>query len=158
MRLLVGVANRSVVLTKAASEPLLAIAAAKSLLSYREAYPDAIKSLVSLLILRGEVIKKGLQGELYSRLLLIIARHQACAPDFVQPDRRVTPISVANFLETLLGEGLGLPSGGHGTRENAMASRMTRHKSDLINGQVGKGWINFTHIVQLKDPITTMDV
>ena len=69
MRILTGVVGPLIV-TTSPSGPILAIAAAMVLNTSSETYQDVIETLLDKLILRGLIIDHGLQGELYSRLLL----------------------------------------------------------------------------------------
>ncbi|OBZ66715.1 hypothetical protein A0H81_13308 [Grifola frondosa] len=75
MRLLMGIKSGSMVITKAASEPMLAIAAAELLNDpYRPIFYElAMQTLVEKLVEPGLVLGRGLQGELSCRLLLTLA-------------------------------------------------------------------------------------
>jgi hypothetical protein len=150
MRVLVGVTG-GLVITASPSEPMLAIAAAEALNTSSETYKTAIETLLDKLILRGLVLDRGLQGEVYSRLLLMLARDKATmtlSPSFVKYDaigsaHHVHAVRLSCFLQTLLGDDLGIPD----SLVDQKALRMTL----LI--ETSEVWINFTHFVQLSQPI-----
>src|SRR5262245_44862363 len=79
MRMLIGVSGR-LVITASPSEPMLAIAAAFVLNWSTDSYKEALKTLINELILRGLILDRGLQGELYCRLLIMLARDKAVLP------------------------------------------------------------------------------
>lgn len=133
----------------------------------RAQYKEAANTLVSDLILQGKVIERGLQGELFARLLFTLARDLPHGPAFVsdQPgpsepsEPYVNPTQVGALLEALLGPDLGLPpSRGDGNTQKR--SHATTQIEDAVSksyhGPVENGWINFTHIVQLEQPLKTV--
>ena len=132
----------SLVITACPSEPTLAIAAATALNRSPQVYRTAIMTLVDRLVLRGVVLDRGLQGELCSRLLLTLARDQAVSPDsFVDNGPKgpnIRPVKLSRFLETLLGDDLGIS-------EKESCTEFLSTVSGI--------WINFTHFVQLTQPL-----
>jgi hypothetical protein len=151
MRILIGVVG-PLVLTSSPSEPMLAIAAATALNTSAETYQKAIETLLDKLILPGLILGGGLQGELYTRLLLMLACDKALLPHggrFWENDpdthvRRVRPVRLSRFLQTLLGEDLGI-------RDDDV--EQTNHCDNLLE-DTSEVWINFTHFVQLSTPIS----
>jgi len=109
-----------------------------------EGYETAITTLLDLLVLRGLVLDRGIQGELCSRLLLTLARDKAVS-SFVQVDPeepkvpKVQPVSLDRFLQTFLEENLGI-------------SGEEKLRTEFL-GTVSGIWINFTHFVQLTEPL-----
>lgn len=159
MRTLVGVANRSMVLTKTASEPMHAIAAATQL-SLADRCEKAVEKLISRIVLKGTIIEKGLQGELFTRFLLIFARDQPDGSNFVSggTNPSVTPVCVGAFLKALLGDELGLTpqiNDRTGVVDSGL-KRMQKCRSNLLDGHGGDGWINFIPIVQLEQSIDSV--
>ncbi|OBZ66936.1 hypothetical protein A0H81_13279 [Grifola frondosa] len=159
MRLLMGVRTGNVVSTKAASEPMLAIAAADILnaenvdVSEPDFYTKAMTTLVEKLVEQGLVLDRGLQGELSARLLLTVARDRAALPkggDFVtrEPPYRISPVSVSAFLKRLLAE-----EGSNNLRGLKQPSSI----EDLLESNEDM-WINFTHFVQFEKEIDAIDV
>jgi hypothetical protein len=150
MRILTGVVGPLVV-TTSPSEPMLAIAAARALNSSSKTYQKAIETLLDKLILRGLILDRGLQGELYSRLLLMLARDKAavCAgysfviPDSISREPTVRPVQLSNFLQTLLGPDLGISDGI--PDQVTLCTNLLQATSNV--------WINFTHFVQLSGTI-----
>jgi hypothetical protein len=146
MRILTGIAGPLIV-TAAPSEPILAIAAATALNASTQTYKDAIETLLDKLILNGLILDRGLQGELYTRLLLILARDKAATlhgGKFVKDDPithvpGVQPVRLSHFLQTLLGQNLGIRS------DNVEQSLLRT----LLLEDTSQVWINFTHFVQL---------
>jgi hypothetical protein len=149
MRILVGVSGR-IIITAAPSEPMLAVAAASILNDTPRGYKGAVETLLNELILRGLVLDRGLQGELYSRLLLTLARDKAVLPeggDFVKEQglvHTVLPTRLSEFFKTLLGADLGIPL------SNMPQSRL---RNDFLQ-EMEWVWINFTHFIQLPDSIS----
>jgi hypothetical protein len=145
MRILIGVSGQ-LVITASPSEPMLAIAAASMLNRDDKTYKEALTTLLEKLILRGLVLDRGLQGELYCRLLLTLARDKAVLPDggsFVHRcdgDHKIRPVRLSKFFHTLLGRDLGL--------DTSQANLRTSFLYDMTNV-----WINFTHFVQLSESI-----
>ena len=146
MRILRG-AIGSLVITTYPSEPILAIAAARSLNSSPADYKKAIGTLLDRLVLRGLVVDRGMQGELCCRLLLTLARDKAVS-SFMQQDvhspegPKVQAVELSLFLQALLGEDLGVP------RDKIL-------RAEFLNSVQGI-WINFTHFVQLTQPLDEM--
>jgi hypothetical protein len=152
MRILIGVAGQ-LVITSSPSEPMLAIAAATALNTSPETYQTAIETLLDKPILRGLVLDRGLQGELYTRLLLTLARDKAVLPDggeFVEnsPDEvpAVRPVRLSQFLTTLLRTNIGISD-----RDAAQRKLRTALLDDM-----SEVWINFTHFVQLSTPLSVV--
>ncbi|KAL0945338.1 hypothetical protein HGRIS_000836 [Hohenbuehelia grisea] len=149
MRILRGVINRSILWTSAPSEPILAIAAATSMLPFSEkhrhttvhrhkAYDDVITTFVNKLILQKEVIEKGTLGELISRLFLTIARDAAlgCRP-FVDLSENITTVSLHEFFVALLGDSF------------------YEGKPEIVQ-ELKQYVINFTHFVQISHNISLL--
>jgi hypothetical protein len=146
MRILTGVTG-SLVVTTSPSEPILAIASAAALNASYETYRAAIVTLLDKLVLKGLVLDRSLQGELYTRLLLTLARDKAAllrASSFVTGNSgsgyKIEAVDMKSFLEVLLGSNLGLAP-----------DQETLRKSFLK--KMAGVWINFTHFVQLREPI-----
>jgi hypothetical protein len=140
LRILEAVVD-SMVITTSPPEPMLAIAATMAMNYSEETYKTALWTLLDKLILKGIVLDRGLLGELSSRLLLLRARDKA-TPGCVNldPVRRqpmVWPIQLSTFLETLLGDTLGL----RGNDKDNIRFELLQEASSV--------WINFTHIYQL---------
>jgi hypothetical protein len=112
MRILTGAVGPLIV-TTSPSEPLLAIAAATALNTSSDTYQDAIETLLDKLILPGLILDR---GELYSRLLLMLARDKAtvrgdCSfvmPDPISREPTVRAVELSKFLQILLGPKLGI--------------------------------------------------
>jgi hypothetical protein len=146
MRILTSVIG-SHIITTSAPEPMLAIAAAQAINASPKTYQHAIGMLIDKLILRGLVLDRGMQGELYSRLLLTLARDKAVVQggSFLRVDPRsivphVRAVSLSHFLQNLLGKGLGTSD-----RQETLRQNLLQDMSGI--------WINFTHIAQLSKPI-----
>ncbi|OBZ66974.1 hypothetical protein A0H81_13300 [Grifola frondosa] len=144
MRLLMGVRAGSMVITKAASEPMLAIAAAVLLNDPARPifYESAMQTLIEKLVEQGLVLDRGLQGELSGRLLLTLARDKAirAGHNFVMKQRgalSIVPVTVADFLSTLVGR-------------SVLSKRLLEDNEDV--------WVNFTHFIQVEKEISTIDV
>jgi hypothetical protein len=128
---------------------MLAIAAAIALNTSPETYREAIGTLLEKLILHGLVLDRGLQGELCTRLLLMVARDKAVEDDnrqFIMPHPisgvdTVQAVRLSCFLTTLLGPKLGVSSVDQVRLREGLLSRTSRF------------WINFTHFVHLSKPI-----
>ncbi|KAL0954584.1 hypothetical protein HGRIS_003544 [Hohenbuehelia grisea] len=78
MRTLIGVIDRTILVTDAPSEPMLAIAAAEVMTrpGNHSEYQQTMASLVQALIL-NDVVDRGSLGELLARTYIIIARDAA---------------------------------------------------------------------------------
>jgi hypothetical protein len=150
MRLLTGVVGQ-LVMTTSPSEPMLAIAAAEALNDSSKTYQQAIKTLLNKLILRGLVLDRGLQGELYSRLLFMLARDKATLPhggSFVTNDPKsgmpkIQAVRVDLFLQALLGPTLAIST--NSTNQQSLCMDLLADMSEV--------WINFTHFEQLSEPM-----
>ncbi|OBZ66844.1 hypothetical protein A0H81_13296 [Grifola frondosa] len=154
-----GVRTGNVVTTKAASEPMLAIAAADILnaenidVSEPDFYTKAMTTLVERLVEQGLVLDRGLQGELSARLLLTLARDRVALPkggDFVtrEPPYRISPVSVSAFLKRLLAEEGS--NGFSGLRQPSAIVDLLESNEDV--------WINFTHFIQFEKEIDAIDI
>jgi len=151
MRILCGVVG-SLVITTSPSEPMLAIAAAQALNSSTEVYQRAMHTLLEKLVLKGCILDRGLQGELCSRLLLMIARDKTNLPSggpFVETRPKtdilqIRAVRMDEFLKTLLGPSLGVS-----LKQAALCSQLIADMSEV--------WINFTHFVQLSKAIDEID-
>jgi len=103
-------------------------------------------TLLEKLILKGLVIDRGIMGELGSRLMLLRARDKATTAGdnkFVKVEGDVSSVQavqLSNFLQTLLGKGLGVSK-----EQSALRDLLLEDTSDV--------WINFTHFVHLSIPI-----
>lgn len=96
------------------SEPALAIVNAETL--NQSNYTLATRTLLDKLILRALVHDRGLQGELFTRVLLTLARDQATIPNgssgsFIHTRKtsalEVKSISLMAILDDPLGDSLG---------------------------------------------------
>lgn len=150
MRILIGLSGH-LVTTAAPSEPILAVAAAWALNSSTKTYREAIETLLGKIILRGLIIDRGIQGELYSRLLLTLARDKAVLPNGGEFTKRsnsnvheVQAVQLSRFLQTLLGQNLGIPA--NEVEQSELCYRLLQDMSTV--------WINFTHFVQLSVSIS----
>ena len=114
MRILIF-AGKEFIFTNCPSEPALAVAAACALLREKNNYRDAFQTLVTGLVLQGTIQDRGASGELCTRLLLLIARDYATAPDkshragrlFVtgsSEEQVVAAVTLLDFVKTLLGD------------------------------------------------------
>ncbi len=151
MRILMGVIDHKFVVTKAPSEPILAIAAATALnegTEGRRNHHIAMEVLLEKLILHGIVLDRGVQGELCSRLLLTLARDEAAmtTPEGFAGLNAINPVKLSKFLETLLGHELGL------CREDDKQINMRKGLRQWADGV----WINFTHFAEVDGEINTM--
>ena len=151
MRILIGVSGR-LIITASPSEPILAIAAASMLNRTDQTYKEALKTLLDELILRGLILDRGLQGELYCRLLLTLARDKAVLPHggyFVKVQDNystIRPAKLSEFFQTLLGRNLGIP-------EDDIEQSNLRY---TFLSQMSRVWINFTHFVQLSECVSEL--
>jgi len=130
-------------MTSSPPEPIFAIAAAEAMNSSEEIYKTALRTLLKNLILESVVLDRGLQGELSTRLLLLRARDKATpgGNGFVKIDPisrlpMVQPVELSKFLQTLLGDTLGIAD-------------EQRNVRDKFLKEASSVWINFTHIWQL---------
>ena len=142
MRILDAVVG-SMLITTSPPEPMLAIAAAMEMNLSEETYKTALNTLLNKLILKGVVFDRGLLGELSSRLLLLRTRDKATSGgngpvkiDRIRRQPMVEPVELSKFLQTLLGDTLGLPD-------------EQRDIRDKLLEEASSVWINFTHIFQL---------
>jgi hypothetical protein len=142
MRILEAVID-SMVITTSPPEPMLAIAAAMAMNYSDKTYKTALETLLDKLILKGVVLDRGLLGELSSRLLLLRARDKATSGgngcvkiDPISKQPTVQPVELSKFLQTLLGDTLGLPD-------------EQRNVRDKLLQEASSVWINFTHFYQM---------
>ncbi|THG94313.1 hypothetical protein EW026_g7126, partial [Hermanssonia centrifuga] len=152
MRMLMGVIDHTFVVTKAPSEPILAIAAAIALNEKPKSEPPqyikAMDTLLASLIIPGIVLDRGVQGELCTRLLLTVARDEAVrttSKAFAGLDA-INPIKLSTFLKTLLGYDLGLCQ--EDDEQNTMGEDLQCWADEV--------WINFTHFAEVDGEINTM--
>lgn len=142
LRILYAVTG-DVVDTDCPPEPVLAIAAALSLTQSVKTYALATQTLLKELVLKDLNLNRGVQGQLYCRLLLTMARDFACYdPHATVPFsfiRQSTPHSYAvkavpliSFLTALLGA--------------AVVASSPELELYCVNR-----WVNFTHFEQLLD-------
>jgi len=122
---------------------MLAIAAAMAMNYSEETYKTALGTLLDKLILKGIVLDRGLLGELSSQLLLLRTRDKAtpggkgCVTyDPVRRQPQIHLVELSKFLQTLLGDTLGLPDQDANVR-------------DKLLWEASSVCINFTHIYQL---------
>lgn len=113
MCILMGVIDHKFVITKAPSEPILAITAVTALnegTEDRRNHNIAMEVLLEKFILHGIVLNRGIQGELCSRLLLTLTQDKAAmtTPEGFAGLNAINPIKLLKFLEMLLGHDLGL--------------------------------------------------
>lgn len=137
--------------TEAPSEPVLALAAAVALTENLEDYREALAYLFNELILPGVILDRGAQGELCTRLLLILARDQAAMSvhDGRFMDASLThilPITLANFLEILVGPDYGCPD--EESKETVVELRT------LCQGLA----VHWTHSHVLKKPLDELSI
>ncbi|KAF8324222.1 uncharacterized protein EI90DRAFT_3076385 [Cantharellus anzutake] len=138
MRILKNVIDPSLIKTVTPSEPPLAIAAMKELMTSREAYKKALNTLVNEVIINESILERGYENELFSRVLLTLARDWASRFSRLL---QVPVVSASVFLTTLLGENLGL-------LPNDRGHQLLKEMDDTH--------INFTHIFQLTDDIDNL--
>lgn len=155
MRILKGQIDADTVETCAPSEPMLAIAATSILTKNEQTYRQAIEHLIKKLVVEGQVLPRGLQGELFARILLILAMDSWSVrnPQRSQVPRSLPQLSRSRFvlqtigldeyLTSLLGEDLG---------QDVKKPQDTLRKEILEWAKPYK--LNFTHFYQAKRPIT----
>jgi len=148
MRILVGIAG-ALTVTASPSEPILAVAAAQALNTSTRIFQTAIETLLEQLILRDLILDRGHQGELYSRLLFMLARDKATtilSTSFVKYDSirnaTVQAVRMSSFLQTLLGRNLGILDS---VGQKDLRMNLLRDMFEV--------WINFTHFIQLSQSI-----
>ncbi|EIW87308.1 hypothetical protein CONPUDRAFT_87150 [Coniophora puteana RWD-64-598 SS2] len=144
------------------SEPMLAIASASALTSTAGKYLRACNTLLEKLVSGNLLSDVGDQGELCSRLLLLLARD---VTTFRFHDRFVRPygsdegdggdqiyaISLTDFLDALLGPSSPLPrteidrAMSFGFKEMELARELRAFCDDK--------WVNFTHFVRIHKTI-----
>jgi hypothetical protein len=145
MGILLGVEDRSIAHTHAPSEPILSMAACEILNKTLMDYVAAVHTLANMLGQQSIIVDRGKQGELFSRLLLTIARDQAtCGPgNELQPrpsyisnisQYRLRVITLWQLLSTLLG-----PDG--------------LKNQPRLEAHARAAHVNFTHFIQLQDVI-----
>lgn len=141
MRVMVGMEQDSGLLdTISPSEPILS-KAAMEILCENDAWPQTISSLSTELLDMG-IIEKGLKGELYARMMLILA--QDCARRQKKQSANEKPtfrpyITIREFLQALYGDS---------------------HHADLgkIDDKVLGAYINFTHFTSAGEDVKSDDV
>ncbi|EIW78405.1 hypothetical protein CONPUDRAFT_138698 [Coniophora puteana RWD-64-598 SS2] len=145
MRMLFAVVDRTYIETRVPSEPILALAAAQALRP-SESLKTAINTLFQKLLLQGHIMDRGVQGELYARILLTLARDAATQACNVGPDKNyfvvvndamhfVATITLAGLLTELHGDKKEDP-----TYKNLLQMAQKKH-------------VNFTHFVHLNQMI-----
>lgn len=147
MRVLIKVIG-NILVTKAPSEPILAIAAAEVLNQDTDTYTTAIDTLLQKLLITGDILDCGNAGEMLSRLLLTMARDKATIKTHGQivsysdggSIAHVNTVTLHEFLETL--------AGCHFGRE--------QHDPILakFHAFTGKIVLNFTHFAELRDIVS----
>lgn len=150
MRMIVSVVGGKMQ-TEAPSEPVLALAAAVALTENMEGYREALAYLFDELILEGVILDRGAQGELCTRLLLILARDHAAMSvhDGRFMDASLThilPITLADFLETLVGPDYGCPD--EQSKETVAELRTLSHGLS----------VHWTHFHVLKKPLDEIPI
>jgi hypothetical protein len=136
MRILLRVVDKSLVVTDSPPEPIMAIACALQL-QRPGFYAAALKTLVKELVTKELVVDRGREGELYTRILLVMTMDLS-VPRPLIVDRHVRPVALKSFLTTLLGEDLGLAADADVTE---LRTQMFDSFRDVH--------LNFTHVVQL---------
>ena len=151
MRILMGVVD-DIVITKAPSEPLLAVAAAQVLNRPGNDYNLAMETLLTKLVLDGIVLDRGLQGELCGWLLMVLARDKATFPEggyFIPRDSTlpavIPAVNLSQFLSTLLGNNFGLSD----ELDQTKLCNDLKHWADNV-------WLNFTHFVEIDTDISEL--
>jgi len=132
------VVDRTFIKTTVPSEPCLALAAAWALRPTSKDLGVALRTLVDTLILQETVLDRSGQGDLYARILLIMARDKATDKggpiqdyyvDTTAAGTHVQTITLADLLIQLHGDGLEMnQQQGQGLQE-----QQTRHKEDALD-------------------------
>ncbi|KAJ6601109.1 hypothetical protein DFH09DRAFT_901248 [Mycena vulgaris] len=147
MRLATGIHGRMLI-TACPSEPILALAAAIAINATAETRKNATQALVALV--SKYRVDRGLEGELYSRLVLVIARDIATTHD-VPPGENpfikttssgpaLRTVTLDNLLRSLL-------------RTSAVPAR---YRDSLA--QIGKGvYVTFMHFMELDVDVAVLD-
>ena len=138
MRVVISMDQETGVLdTVTPSEPVL-VKAAMEHLCIKDNWSESIRTLAIELLEKG-LIEKGLKGELYSRLILILARDwlqiNASLPTSVPQLQATSMFTVQQFLMALYGEN---------HRESVL----------LIPPQIREAWMNFNHFVSTDEDLT----
>jgi len=149
MRILTSIAGRQIN-TAAPSEPILAVVAGRVLSYSSRLYQGAIETLLHKLLIPGLVLDRGRPGDLYARLLLMLARDKATSlygGTYVRESYdgvdEVVAVRLSRFLRTLLGDDLGVPN---------FDAEQIKLRNQLLE-EMDHAWINFTHFVKLSVPI-----
>lgn len=143
MRVLVSVVGDTLV-TAAPPEPILAVAAAAAVTMTLEDHKKAYRTLLTGLIQKGLVLDTGEQGELCSRLLVLLTRDMATLKfrsTFVvdeERDARINVISLREFFTTLLAANDQDVNFGFG--ETELAAELAKFCDEK--------WINMTHFIK----------
>ncbi|KAI0056650.1 hypothetical protein BV25DRAFT_1903092 [Artomyces pyxidatus] len=147
---LVSVDNK-VIIPEAPSKPLAAIAAAEMALT-QPRYTQSM-SAVSVLIALGTAIDPSPHGGLCHRLLLVMARDFAVrcqeptytgitSSVFGEYPESVVPVTLTTFLQTLLGQNLGVDE------DHPELTKLLEFGNDC--------WINFTYLARLERDVDTL--
>ncbi|KAJ7642745.1 hypothetical protein DFH06DRAFT_606247 [Mycena polygramma] len=123
-------------LTTCPSEPILALAAATAINSSPECARNTTQALVALIT--KYQVDRGLEGELYARLIMVMAR-DAATPTLVESEA-LQPTSLAAFLRSLL------------HRQHIPATSLATFERIGVNVQ-----LTFTHFVELEADIGIID-
>ncbi|KAL0954555.1 hypothetical protein HGRIS_003519 [Hohenbuehelia grisea] len=169
MRTLIGVIDRTILVTDAPSEPMLAIAAAEVMTrpGNHSEYQQTMASLVQALIL-NDVVDRGSLGELLARTYIIIARDAALnGQSFVDTSSplnpgKVRPVPLKSFLTSLLP---GIAFGKVTFKTVGTGKKKQQQKDTTINPVHGVAMLdevqdyvlNFTHFVQVSQNISFVD-
>ncbi|KAF8536708.1 hypothetical protein BDD12DRAFT_275659 [Trichophaea hybrida] len=151
LRLVIGIDREGGRLkTSTPPEPIVSDVASEILVSpvvgcaSRDNWVFSIQTLTEKLVSTGRV-EKGITGELYSRLLLILARDYLLAT-YLRPQahflRLSVPFEYSAFLEKLLGLNI---------VDNI--KRELSYKYNSLAHKIEQGWMNFNHFSNTQTPL-----
>lgn len=143
MRILTDVKD-NILETAVYSEPILAIAAAVAL-NHGTNYKEALATLTRQLVVDKAILNRGAQGELISRIILLLARDRATFERHQEYNNTdsIHPVELVTFLKTLLGPDLGDPN-----------SKPVRKVLKFARGK----WVNFTHFVVITHDLSELPI
>ncbi|EIW79657.1 hypothetical protein CONPUDRAFT_155053 [Coniophora puteana RWD-64-598 SS2] len=139
MRFLLSVVDRTFIETTVPSEPCLALAAAQVLRPTSEDFGVALQTLVDTLILQETVLDRGVQGELYARILLIMARDKATDKGGPIQDYYINTTAAGTHVQTITLADLLIQLHGDGLEMNqqqgqGLQKQQARHKEGALDG------------------------
>ena len=149
MRLIQKV-TEDIVISMAASEPILSLAAAQALTELEETYDTAIHTLAHQLILNSAIDDRGQRGELITRLLLTMARDHATEGAFgnkaftshTEREKTIQTVTFSSLLRNMLGDGLAKGS------NETVVEKLLKWGEDVH--------LNFTHFIQANTSIDSV--